>query len=172
MARGARFNMRGSKQFIARATAFSANLENTGADAVLDAAKLGADVMEERILHSGTGWEGREGRTDSRKMLENVDSDTTSRRGRTKGGAASRSARFGWIDGWADYYRHQEEGFVNLRKNRENEGTTWGGTEFAGQGGPPGWTEGMGAYAAGFIAARERLRQNVDHITRRAWYRR
>lgn len=168
---GMRFNLHGKNDFVARATAFSKNLLTTGAEAAIDAARAGAEEMERVIQISGTGWENKPGRIDSGNMLRDVGYERRASRGMSRSGSASRSATFGWIDGYADYYQYQEEGFVNLRKNRENEGITWGGTPFSGTGGPPGWTAAMGAYAAGYIAARERLRENINNITRKAWYR-
>lgn len=167
-----RFRMTGKDRFVARATAFSDNLSTLGAEAVTDAAEAGAEAMRERIETSGTGWKRRAGRIETGQMLADVGSDARARAGTTRVSGRTRSARFGWIKGMKDYYIYQERGFTNVMKNAENEGKTWGGTAYSGYGGPPGWTDAMGAYAEGFIVARERLVQNINGITRRAWYRR
>lgn len=128
--------------------------------------------MRERIETSGTGWEGREGRIDSGAMLRDVTASTRAGSGMTRAGHRSRSASFGWVNNQEDYYRLQEEGFTNIYKDAKNEGKTWGGTPYSGTGGPPGWTQGMNAYTDAFVAARERFRENINGITRRAWYHR
>lgn len=170
MAKGARFRMTGLDDFVARATAYPENLLTMGSAAAIDAAKLGAEVMERVIQSSGTGWEGRSGRVDSGQMLRDVGYTRSAERGSTGSGKATRTAEFGWTEGWLPYYEYQEKGFVNRYKSRENEGVTWGGTEYSGTGGPPGWTDGMSAYAQGYYEAQERFRANIESVTRKAWY--
>lgn len=151
--------MSGKNRFIARATSFEENLISLGANAAVDAARLGAEVMEQTIQTSGTGYKGHEGRIESGGMLRDVDYDKRATAGESRTNRTSRSARFGWISGWEDYYKYQELGFVNRLKRVANSG------------GPPGYTYGMKAYANGYYAAQERLRANIQGITKKAWFR-
>lgn len=167
MASGARWRMTGSKQFVAKATAYSDTLETLGAQVVVNAARLGAETMQDVISSSGTGWDGRlgpaDGRIDSGAMLSDVTYDKRARAGGARlSGRTSRSARFGWLRRFRDYYGYQEEGFVNVLKNEENRNKTW----VTGSG---GWTEGMGAYATAYYVAREYFRSEIRRITRRTW---
>ena len=167
MARSARWRATKLKQYRSKLTAYSDTLDNLGARAVVDAARIGAETMQEIIATSGTGWENREGRIDTGKMIGDVDYQRVATRGLSKGSArVSRSATFGWIRHYEEYYGMQDHGFVNIYKLERNRGETWK----TGEGGPPvGKTVGMNAYATAHLAAREFFRREINRLTKTAW---
>lgn len=162
----ARWRVTGLNQFQARATAYSDALINTGAKAVVEAAKAGAEEMRAAAMVSGTGWEGRkpgQPRRVTGAMIDSITYDKNAKRGSSRGsGRSSRSARFGWIDTYDKYFGLQNTGFNNPRKNPDNRGKTW----ITGSG---GYTEGMQAYERGLDVAREVFKQAIEKYTRQAW---
>ena len=127
-----------------------AAIRSEGDDATHVAAELGAEEMRDVILNSGTGWEGRQGRVDTGDMLNSVASDKN---------------RFGWLTTYEEYFGMQDSGFVNLRKNSENEGRTW----ITGTGGPPGTTEAMKAMDTARLVTRGTMYNLARRVLRNAW---
>ena len=121
-----------------------------GEKATRTSAELGAEEMRDVIQNSGTGWEGRPGRVDTGSMLESV---------------VSEGNRFGWLRNYREYFGMQDSGFVNLRKNSENEGRTW----ITGTGGPPGTTEAMKAMDTARLVARGTMYNLARKALRKAW---
>jgi hypothetical protein len=154
--------MTNGKNFVGKATAYSATLTNTGAHLVVEAAAIGAETMQQIIETTGTGWDGRlgpnDGRVDSGHMLNDVSYDKQAHIGVSRTGRGSRSARFGWIKNYQDYYGYQDQGFENIAKKMPSE-----------DGGPPGYTLPMNAYETGFYAAREYFLAGLHGITRKTW---
>ena len=160
---GARWRMTNGKNFVGKATAYSATLTNTGAALVVESAAIGAEVMQQIIETTGTGWDGRlgpaDGRIDSGDMVDDVSYDKVAHRGASRSsGRGSRSARFGWIKNYKDYYGYQDQGFENIYKKQESA-----------DGGPAGQTLPMNAYETGFYAAREHFRAGLQRLTRKTW---
>ena len=163
MAKGARWRMTNTQQFVGKATAYSDSLSNTGAQLVVESAALGAETMQHIIETSGTGWEGRlgpnDGRIETGKMRDSVDYDKRASRGLSRGtGRLSRSARFGWINTMEDYFMYQNEGFTNIAKGYPSA-----------DGGPPGYTLGMNAYFPAKMIAREHFRAGLKRLTKKTW---
>ena len=127
-----------------------AAIRSEGDDATHVAAELGAEEMRDVIQNSGTGWEGRQGRVDTGSMLDSV---------------VSEKNRFGWLKNYKEYFGMQDSGFVNLRKNAENEGRTW----ITGTGGPPGTTEGMRAMDNARLVTRGTMYNLARKVLRNAW---
>lgn len=162
MAGRARWRMTNGKNFVGKATAYSQTLTTTGAALVVESAAVGAETMQQIIETSGTGWDGRlgptDGRVDTGQMLAAVDYDKRARAGVSRTGRGSRSARFGWIRDYRDYYGYQDQGFNNIMKK-----------DSSADGGPPGYTLPMNAYETGFYAAREHFLAGLHRITRKTW---
>lgn len=155
--------MTGSQKFTAKATAYSDTLSTLGAAVVVESAALGAEVMRHVISTSGTGWDDRlgpaDGRIESGRMLADVKYDKRAAGGLSRlSGRVSRSARFGWLQRYQDYYGYQEQGFENIYKRKASD-----------DGGPPGYTLPMNAYATAYYTAREHFRSRIRQITRKSW---
>lgn len=169
MVRPARYKTN-SKRFVQQLTTFEDTLTNLGARVVEQGAEMGATIMREVANNSGTGWpDAREGgpRSDTGAMIEAIDYDHHYHSGISRKGRTSRTARFGWINQYRDYFGYQETGFTNLRKNQKNQGVTW----VTGTGGPPGETEGMNAYETAHQEVKQWFIREMDRITRTAWRR-
>ena len=127
-----------------------AAIRSEGDDATHVAAETGAEEMRDVIQNSGTGWENRQGRVDTGSMLDSV---------------VSEENRFGWLKNYKEYFGMQDSGFVNLRKNSENEGRTWN----TGTGGPPGTTEAMRAMDNARLVTRGTMYNLARKVLRNAW---
>ena len=104
MAQRNRYNS-GSGDIVRWFRARVTNLESGAVDAVEKAAEEGAEMAREVILSSGTARSGKEGRVDTWRMFDAIESQVTlSDRGRVTG-------RFGWLRDRADYFTLQEGGF-------------------------------------------------------------
>lgn len=125
-------------------------IRSEGDDATHVAAELGAEEMRDVIQNSGTGWENRQGRVDTGAMLDSVVSEWN---------------RFGWLKNYKEYFGMQDSGFVNIRKNSENEGRTWD----TGTGGPPGTTEAMRAMDTARLVTRGTMYNLARKVLRNAW---
>jgi len=163
MASKARWRMTGGKNFTGKATAYSETLSNLGAHLVVESAKVGAETMQHIIETSGTGYDGRlgptGGRVDSGNMLNSVDYERSATRGASRlSGRVSRSARFGWIKRYEDYFGYQNEGFNNVNKYVESA-----------DGGPAGYTLPMNAYEPAYYAAKMYFKAGIRALTKRSW---
>lgn len=136
--------------FQKRVTELPLAIGTEGEAATITVAEIAAEEMRDIIRHSGTGWDNREGRVDTGAMLDAVSSE---------------GSRFGWINGFKEYFRIQDKGFVNLYKRSENEGKTW----ITGTGGPPGTTEGMRALDTARLVGKGQLHNLTVHLLSRVW---
>lgn len=165
MTRKVRYKTQTSR-LVGSLTAYADSLDSLGAQAVVNAARLGAETMRSVAEDSGTGWPngGPAGgpRSDTGDMIRDITYDKVARRGVSKSGRVSRTARFGWINRKRDYYLYQDRGFINVKKNPENRGVTW----TTGMG---GWTEGMAAIELAQLVSRETFRAEMSRLTRKSW---
>lgn len=139
----AKFTMNsGAEQMTAFVRDLPENALQEGQDILLDVAIEGQKQMETFISTRGTGWNGHTGRIETGQMLDAVDSQASI------DGTKAQSS-FGWgINGSKveDYYRYQEEGFVN----------TWSGKQV-----PP-----MHALLDSFVKMREKFYQRVRNMVK------
>lgn len=172
MGEAASWRVTGLNTFLKKAAAYPSALGDAGTSATVEAAQTGAEYMRDFAMASGTGWEGRNpGDPRSRNperprsMIASITYDKSAKQGKNRGsGRESRSARFGWLDTYHEYFGMQNAGFTNVRKRPENKGRTW----ITGSG---GWTEGMRAYEQALDESREVFRDAIARHTRKAWRR-
>lgn len=132
---------------------YTEHVKREGARIVREVADEAAEDMRREIATSGTGWEGRAGRVVSGRMLGAVTADSKSTWGETRGNVATRTARFGWLKDYEDYFYYQEIGFNNKYKTTTSD-----------DGGGPGETLGMQAFHQAFLRAGERLKEEVRNV--------
>lgn len=77
-------------------------------DIVADAIEGGEAMTKFHIATRGTAKSGKKGRIKTQKMYDAVNSQMT------KSGARDAEGKFGWIDGYEDYYGYQEGGFEHV----------------------------------------------------------
>jgi len=77
-------------------------------DIVADAIEEGGNITKHNIETRGTAKSGKRGRIETGKMRDAVNSQMV------KSGTRDAEGKFGWIDGYEDYYGYQEGGFEHV----------------------------------------------------------
>ena len=75
---------------------------------VADAIEGGEAMTKLHIATRGTAKSGKKGRIKTQKMYDAVNSQMV------KSGTRDAEGKFGWIDGYEDYYGYQEGGFEHV----------------------------------------------------------
>lgn len=159
MAKGkTRFRVTGKEGIDGLVTMYTERLKREAAAIAREAAQVGAEAMQERILNSATGYRERDTpnadpRAVSGAMFDAVEYDKTSKWDTSGDGTDTRKTRFGWISTFEDYFYYQEQGFNNTSK-----------TNASRDGGPAGYTLPMHAVVAGRVAAREHIKKRLKKV--------
>jgi len=146
------------KQFKTLLTNYTSGLADGARDITENAAKDGAAIMRLVVATSGTGWENRQGRIETGEMYNDIDAAPREERISARGNSVIQW-EFGWINGFEDYYRYQEEGFNNIWKSRPSA-----------DGGGPRHTLPMNAYATAYTEISERFKNDMRaYVNKKGW---